>query len=435
MEKKTCDSVVVGSGIGGMCAAAKLAYSGYKTIVIEKLPILGGRYTQIDYKGYRIPTAAWMILYGADDPVYRTLEEVKAPEIEVVHAGPIPQIYRMGGKDYEMKGKGALREMISWASRDKDEADKVMTALKRAILWYEPPDTITFADWLLQYTDSKTVRDLFQCLIAAWAGANSWEITAGQWFRVLKGMTLGGNPFILKNGVKDIIDALEKTIKDNKGEIFTKTRARRIIVEDGVARGVAAERDGEGLEIEAKIVISNVGPKRTIELGGEDNFDLGYLKEVRERVRPAAGIDYMIISDEPLLDPPTVLFTADTRRLECFVGERTPGGKYVVRTASVPQSTILYSPTKEFDIFLRDLKETFPNLEKCGGRILIARNFCGEWPFYRTWPGDCIGQKTPIENLYNVGDAVIPGGWVGGSGAAESARVAVEDIKARIKPG
>ena len=33
-----------------------------------------------------------------------------------------------------------------------------------------------------------------------------------------------------------------------------------------------------------------------------------------------------------------------------------------------------------------------------------------------------------IENLYNVGDAVIPEGWVGGSGTAESARVVVEDI-------
>ncbi len=434
MEKKTCDCVVIGSGIGGMCAAAKLAHSGYKTIVIEKLPILGGRYTQIDYKGYKIPTAAWMILYGGNDPVYQTLKEVEAPEIEMAHTGPVPQIYRMGGKDYEMKGKGALREMISWASKDKDEADKVMTALKRALLWYEPPDTITFHEWLLQYTDSKTVRDLFQCLVAAWAGANSWELTAGQWFRVLKGMTLGGNPFILKNGVKDVIDALEKVIEDNRGEILTRTRAKRIVVEDGVARGVAAEREGEGLEIEAKTVISNAGPKRTIELGGDHNFDRAYLKEVMERVRPAQGIDYLIASDKPLLEPPTVLFTADTRRLECFMGDCTPDGKYLLRTASVPESTILYSPKKEYEIFLQDLKESFPDFEQCGGRILVARNFCGDWPFYGTWPGDCLGQKTPIEDLYNVGDAVIPGGFVGGSGAAESARVVVEHVKVRVKP-
>jgi len=434
MEKKTCDCVVIGSGIGGLCAAAKLAYSGYKTMVIEKLPILGGRYTQIEYKGYQIPTAAWMILYGKNDPVYLTLQEVQAPEIETVSTGAIPQIYRLGGQDYKMEGKGALRDMISWSSRAKEEEEKVMTALKRAILWYEPPDTLSFYDWLLQYTDNITVLNLFQCLVAAWAGANSWEVTAGQWFRVLKGMTMGGNPFILKNGVKDVTDALEKVIKDHKGEILVKTKAIKIFVEDGFATGVAANKEGESLEIEAKTVISNAGPRRTVKLGGEENFDRAYLKEVNEKVRPAQGIDYMIASDEPLMDAPTVLFNADTQRMECFVGDRTPDGKNIVRTASVPESTISYSPKKEYEIFLQDLKDTFPDFEKCGGKILIARNFYGDWPFYGTWPGDCLTQKTPIENLYNVGDAVIPEGWVGGSGAAASANVVVNDITARVKP-
>jgi len=432
MERKTCDCVVIGSGIGGMCAAAKLAVSGYKTIMIEKLPMLGGRYTQIDYKGYKVPTGAWMILLGENDPVYHTLKEVGAPEIEMAHTGPVPQIYRMGGKDHEMHGKGALRDMMSWASKDKDDEERVMSALKRALLWYEPPDTITFDEWLLQYTDTKTMRDLFQCLVAAWAGANSWEITAGQWFRILKGMTLGGNPYILKNGVKDVVDALENAITDNGGEIFTRTRAKRIVIEGGAAKGVAAEREGEALEIEAATVISNAGPKRTIELGGDHNFDRAYLKEVKERVRPATGLEFVITSDEPILDAPTVLFTADTQRLECFVGDCTPDGKHVLRTASVPESTILYSPKKEYEIFLQDLKETFPDFEKRGGRILVARNFCGDWPFYGTWPGDCLGQKTPVEDLYNVGDAVIPGGLVGGSGAADSARVVVEHVKARM---
>jgi len=435
MERKTCQCLVIGSGIGGMCAAAKLACSGYKTIVIEKLPMLGGRYTQIEYKGYKVPTGAWMILYGENDPVYHTLMEVKAPPIEWVTRSSVPQIYRLNGKDHHMKGRGALRDMISWASKDKEEADMMMSVLKRALWWYEPPNTISFDDWLSQFTRNKTMHNLFQCLVAAWAGANSWELSAGQWFRILKGMTVGGKPIILKNGVKDVIDALEKVIKSNGGEIFTKTPARKIIIEDSAARGVVAEREGERLEIEAKVVISNAGPKKTIELGGEDNFDRAYLKEAREKVRAAAGIDYMIVTDTPLLEAPNVLFTADTQRLECFVSERTADGKYVLRTASVPESTILYSPKKEYEIFLQDLKETFPDFERCGGRILISRNFYGDWPFYRTWPGDCIGTKTSVENLYNVGDGVIPEGWVGGSGAAESARVVVEDIQARTKLG
>ena len=45
MEKKTCDVVVIGAGIGGLCVAARLSHAGYKTIVLERMPILGGRYT------------------------------------------------------------------------------------------------------------------------------------------------------------------------------------------------------------------------------------------------------------------------------------------------------------------------------------------------------------------------------------------------------
>ena len=51
------------------------------------------------------------------------------------------------------------------------------------------------------------------------------------------------------------------------------------------------------------------------------------------------------------------------------------------------------------------------------------------------WPASERHQKTPIENLYNVGDAVNPAGWIAGSGVAEGARMVAEEIKTRTKPG
>jgi hypothetical protein len=42
-------------------------------------------------------------------------------------------------------------------------------------------------------------------------------------------------------------------------------------------------------------------------------------------------------------------------------------------------------------------------------------------------------MKTPIRNLYNVGDAVNPPEWMAGSGVAEGAKIVAEDIKGRIK--
>ena len=67
--------------------------------------------------------------------------------------------------------------------------------------------------------------------------------------------------------------------------------------------------------------------------------------------------------------------------------------------------------------------------------MTAARNIDDEWPCYHTWPGYDLSPFTPVRGLYNVGDGVIPEGWVGGSGAAESAKVVVEDIQARAKLG
>ena len=52
---------------------------------------------------------------------------------------------------------------------------------------------------------------------------------------------------------------------------------------------------------------------------------------------------------------------------------------------------------------------------------------------YRALPG-AVGQKTSVENLYNVGDGVAPLVPLGLPGCAESARIVVNDIKQRVKP-
>jgi len=269
---------------------------------------------------------------------------------------------------------------------------------------------------------------------------NIHEFPAGEFIKVLQSFRGRSDFLIPKNGLKDIIDALEKVIKDNKGKVLTVTKAKKIVVEDGVAQGVVAESKRETLEIKATVVISNVGPKKTIELAGAENFDKGYLKEVAEKIRPGVGMDYLFTTDKPLLDFSGTLYTIDARRTEGWSvptlmwAEHAPKGKHLLHTMPVPESTITYNPRKEFGILLQDLKDEFPKFEEYGGKLLLRRNFCGEWPVTRSWQGYDVTQKTPVENLYNVGDGVKPSGWIVGSGSAESARIAAQDIKARIKP-
>ena len=54
MKQKRVDVAIIGSGIGGLCAATLLAHRGYNTVVVEKLPRIGGRFNTMDYQGVKI---------------------------------------------------------------------------------------------------------------------------------------------------------------------------------------------------------------------------------------------------------------------------------------------------------------------------------------------------------------------------------------------
>jgi phytoene dehydrogenase-like protein len=431
------DVAVIGSGIGGLCAAALLAHAGYRTVVLENLALLGGRYSCLDWQGYKIPTGGHIVNHGKDDPIYHTLQEVGAQGVEF-REFTIPVQYRIAGKDYPLEGKGGLGKIVAAASRDEAEARRVMGALYVAIKQDEPPEALSLKDWLLRQTDNERIHNIFRCQATAFTGVNPHDFPAGEFFRFLRTYARLRGALVPKHTSKSIIDALARVIKESNGQVLTTTRVTQILVETGAVAGVVAERKGGRLHIAAPAVISNVGPRKTVELAGAQNFDGSYLKELSENVRPSVAMDYIIASEEPLLE--SLLFTTDARRTEAwsptslFWPEDAPEGMHVMEGYAAPLSNTDFDPRKEYGAFLQDLKEQFPRFEACGGRVLLARQFRGDWPVNRCCQGHDLDQKTPVELLYNVGDGVKPSGWVGASGAALSARMVADDVKRRIEP-
>jgi phytoene desaturase len=183
MKQLKYDIVVIGSGVGGLTAAALLSKAGYKTLVVEKLSFTGGRCSTVDYHGYKLPTGAIMFTEECQGALCK---EVGA-EFEL----RVPQtmyVYRIEGKDYPAPPTGALKTLIGHVKRDDAEAERVWQAFKRSLTWAEPSYSMSFEDWIKQSTDNPGILGIFRYLCAMLSGTTPSEVPAGEYFRMFKGV-------------------------------------------------------------------------------------------------------------------------------------------------------------------------------------------------------------------------------------------------------
>ena len=432
MKQDRYDVVVVGAGMGGLCSAALLTSSGYATLVVDKLPFVGGRASSVKYKGFTLPTGALYVETGG--VVEKLFKEVGAPF--AVRSFPMQLSFRMGGRDYLMPQKGGLRDLMSHFADDRETA-AVLTAIRRAFAWQEPSMAISIRDWLLQHTQNEKLLAIFRGLVN-YQCVNFRDMPAGEFIRQLKfgtGATAGAHP----EGFLALMQELVTVIESGGGRVWTSTRVKRILVQDGASRGIVVERNGSDLEIAAGAVISSAGPHTTVDLAGSANFENGYLKELEEKVRPLAYVCVEVSSERPLVDFPGVMVVPEGRRQMTMMctslayPEYAPPGKHLLQAWAAPDSSFQpLNTTTEVDAIVGDLKEAIPGFDS-RAEILHVSYWQRDWPMYRALPG-ALTQKTPIENLYNVGDGVAPLVPLGLPACAETARIVVADIKQRLKP-
>ncbi|WP_297435369.1 FAD-dependent oxidoreductase, partial [Thermococcus sp.] len=89
-------AVVIGSGIGGLLTASFLAKNGYQVTVIEKAPYTGGRFTNLNYRGFGLSTGAFhMLPHGEDGPLAHLLKLLNA-NVQIVNSNPKGMIFYNG---------------------------------------------------------------------------------------------------------------------------------------------------------------------------------------------------------------------------------------------------------------------------------------------------------------------------------------------------
>ncbi|MBU2548245.1 MAG: FAD-dependent oxidoreductase, partial [Proteobacteria bacterium] len=299
--------------------------------------------------------------------------------------------------------------------------------------WREPSDEMTVDEWLRQYTDNPLIHGQFDFFSRSMTATYYDRFPAGEYFRLLRGFGQCGNLTAMpRNGQKTTIEALGKVLERHGVELLLETEVREIACPDGRVEGVVASAAGDRIEIDAPIVISDAGPKATVNLAGRDRFDPGFLREV-ERLDPSMAVVTVFGYDRPLLDYQSHIQFIETDRLgtawePCHIWpEYAPPGKHCLYTYSTLKTD---DTARELDLVIDQCRSRFPGLEKA--EVVATLVFKDDWPILRARPFRCLDIKTPVYGLYLAGDAVNVQGWTCGEGISFSSLAVAEDVRGRF---
>ena len=434
MTKSKVDALVIGSGVGGLCVAARLVADGMKVRVIEKLPFVGGRFSSRNFKGFEVTTGAIMVPFGDRSSFHETFKLTEASFNVKEPVGGFRYRLAHGELDVPPQGGGGLIGMLQFATGDASEAKRLFYHFKQALSWWEPSDTISFKDWLSQYTQHPEVHNILQGFCAAFIGTSLHEVPAGEYFRFLKAMGRNNQYGISAKGNREVMESLASSIKERGSSVQIKTACKGILVEKGRARGALIQRANAEETVEADFVISNAGPEMTLKLAGENHFEKSYLELLRKHPYPTPVIHVAIRSRDPLGDFQGIYNFGNTKHLifletpSLTSPELAPEGMHLTTTFNVLEDSAGPFKRKEtIEGIMQELKENFPSFGKDAKPLCISVHR-GEWPAMRRWPGYPMPVRTPVENLYNVGDGCMPLGTVGIEAAAMSAKTVAREI-------
>jgi len=400
--------VVIGAGIGGLMAAAALSRSGLRVAVFEQLSFIGGRYTEIEHKGYLVTTGAWTPP-GPRSNIGRFLRKVGADVRWITlrdTGGDLFHIRFPDGRHYRSVDEFlSRRELLGYAralAQGRRKAPSDVDALSYVRGFVGNPDLLAVVD----------------ANIATASGLRASEVPASEFVHITLTMRDVGQDFgYPAGGPRAIIEALAKVVEENGGRIFTRARVGRILVENGKARGI--ELAG-GVIVKAEKVIHNGGVRRFIQLVGPDNLPADYLSRLQSLKGVECGA-LVLGTREPLYRGTPMLITPGFNRVvgmfepTFFDPGVAPSNRHMYDVFFLVRSE---DRAQELELALSDLGRMFPGFDEVT-EMMVPMFFVGAWPGTET--GQYIGQvgeqrldpRTPVEDLYLVGMDVKGSGVAG----------------------
>ncbi len=340
-------AAIIGAGLGGLLAGAKLQEAGYDVEVFERLPFIGGRFANLEYNGFKLSTGALhMIPHGSRGPLSQMLREVGA-DVNIIDSNPMAVIKKENGENIEFHD---FRKELSLTKRVK------LGTILAYSLKFKPKSDISFRDWVLKFFNDEFLLKLADSFCGWALSLQAKDVPAREMLEIIDNMYLYKGSGVPEGGCGAVTGALAEVIRSRGGKIHTQISVDKIINENGRAKGIGAG----GKTIDADIVVSDIGHLATAKM--YECMDKEYLEKINS-VKPSKGIKICLSSDEPLIGHSGVYFTPYAERINGIneVTNADPGlappGKHLVMSH---QAVISDDMNAEINIGLADLKRLFP---------------------------------------------------------------------------
>ncbi|MGW2181149.1 phytoene desaturase family protein [Streptomyces sp. NPDC001732] len=309
------DAVVVGAGLGGLTTAAYLATAGHRVLVLEQFSVVGGnshvfrrrRSYEFDvgvhYLGDCAPGGVIPSVLGGVGLGDRIdFLEMDQNGFDLIRVPGVSVDMPAGWSEYQRRliaaMPGEAEGLRTFTDICAAVGDEQRTALFEAHRW-SPQDiadsTVSVREW-----GRRTLDDLFnhcglspqaRTVLAAQApnyGLTPRQATVARHTSVTDHYLRGA--YYPAGGGQTLAAGLVEVIEAHGGQVRTRSRVRRILVEDRKVTGVGL--DG-GETITTDLVVSNADYRRTVlDLVGAEHFS----KPLANRTRNARmGMPWLVL--------------------------------------------------------------------------------------------------------------------------------------------
>jgi len=457
-ENKTVG--IIGAGIAGLSAAALLAKKGYQVTVYEKSPVLGGRALSLDadsltQKTYQEILSSYHSFLAFSEPDVKTIFENKLLAGYTIDLG----YHAIGGGvfsnlntllddfdehvDFLESYVGLIHEhRYDFPFLSKLDKLKILPNILRLLFASEKTlqklDSVSINETIERYGkgNMKLILEIFSRSITT--VNNLDRISTGEMFRAQRNLYRGSKPVgYPKGGMGVIHQKLADIIKDHQGVINLNTPVKNILFENGRANGVQTIKNTNSFDI-----IVYAGLLQTLfKIADKSQFPSDYVDTINSLTGTGSLSGYYSLKNIP-----SDLIGKTFHFIERNVGT---DGKDVVgmidfmaadhtarispKDASLVQSYIICTPAEAKDktvlLRLRNI------LDKHLSVLIPDFNNQLNWALYpavyhldgvaKTIDNAKPSIKTPVENLYVIGDGVKAPG-IGFNCALNSARLLAE---------